>query len=157
MSISNSNFGLINLQRQKVCSNLSFSVYRFVMSIDVVFLTVNTASNLFKRSPMKTSGGVQEPSGSPHSPYRYTPYTSRAQQRPSQSLSPGATSQQSPSTPLHQQPPLTPQYSPQAAAYSSSPLSVPPQSVDVPDRGGDMSLLGVPSPPQGRLCYLCIL
>ena len=81
------------------------------MSIDVIFFTVNTASNLFRRSPMKTSGGVQEPSGPPHSPYRYTPYTPRAQQRPSQSLSPGATSQLSPSTPVHQQPPLTPQYS----------------------------------------------
>ena len=157
MSISNSNFGLINRQSQKVCSDLSFSVYRVMMSIDVIFITVNAASNLFKRSPMKTSGGVQEPSGPPHSPYRYTPYTPRAQQRPSQSLSPGATSQLSPSTPLHQQPPLTPQYSPQAGAYSSSPLSVPPQSVDVSDRGGDMSLLGVTSPSQGRLCSLCIL
>ena len=124
----------------------------FMMSIDVVFITVNTASNLFRRSPMKTSGGVQEPSGPPHSPYRYTPYTPRAQQRPSQSLSPGSTSQLSPSTPLHQQPPLTPQYSPQAGAYS--PLCVPPQSVVVPDRGGDMSLLGVSSLPQGRLCSL---
>ena len=104
------------------------------MSVDVIFFTVNTASDLFRRSPMKTSGGVQDLSDLYR--YRYTPYIPQSERR------------------LHQQSPLTPQYSPQAGVYS--PLSVPPQSVDVPDRGGYMSLLGIPTPPRGRLCSLCI-